>query len=138
VAILSSQETVTPKLTSTLDAAVLCKMAERGQITGALLDGPLAFDTAFSEEAARSKGIPSPVAGQADIFAVPNAEAGSILVRELEYLASAQVAEILIGGQVPVIPAAPSGDMLACLCSCALALLLVAHRQQALRKSTAV
>jgi len=135
VAILSSQETVTPKFPSTVDAAVLCKMAERGQITGALLDGPLAFDTAFSESAAMAKGVVSLVAGQADIFAVPNVEAGSILVQELECLASAQTTDLIIGGRVPVIPVTRAGNMLAHLCSCALALLLVTHRQQALKKS---
>ena len=138
VAILASQEDVTPKLPSTLDAAVLCKMAERGQITGAILDGPLAFDTAFSKEAAKAKGVLSPVAGQADIFLVPDVEAGSILVKQLEYLANAQVADIVLGGRVPVIPGTRTGDMPAYLCSCALAVAVVAHRQPALRQTKAV
>ena len=87
VAILSAVETVTEKIRSTLDAAALCKMADRGQITGGILDGPLAFDNAVSAEAAKSKGIVSPVAGRADIFVVPDLEAGNMLAKQLEYLA---------------------------------------------------
>ena len=97
VAILSAVETVTPKIKSTLDAAALCKMAERGQITGGILDGPLAFDNAVSAEAAKTKGIVSPVAGQADIFVVPDLEAGNMLAKQLEYLAEAQIAGIVLG-----------------------------------------
>ncbi len=102
VAILSAIETVSPKIKSTLDAAVLCKMAERGQITGGILDGPLAFDNAVSEEAARAKGIVSPVAGRADIFVVPDLDAGNMLAKQLEYLADADVAGIVLGARVPV------------------------------------
>ncbi len=96
VAILSAVETVTEKIRSTLDAAALCKMADRRQITGAILDGPLAFDNAVSEEAAKSKGIVSLVAGQADIFVVPDIEAGNMLAKQLEYLAEAQIAGIVL------------------------------------------
>ncbi len=97
VAILSAIETVTPKLRSTLEAAALCKMADRGQITGGLVDGPLAFDNAVSEEAAKVKGIVSPVAGHADILVVPDLESGNMLAKQLEYLANAQTAGIVLG-----------------------------------------
>ena len=90
VAILSAVETVSPKINSTIDAAALCKMADRGQITGGILDGPLAFDNAVSEDAAKTKGIVSPVAGQADILVVPDLEAGNMLAKQLEYLADAR------------------------------------------------
>ena len=103
VAILSSQEIVSSKLGSTIDAAVLCKMADRGQITGAMLDGPLAFDVAISEDAAKAKGVVSPVAGKADIFLVPNLEAGNILAKQLEQLADAQLAGLVLGARVPII-----------------------------------
>ncbi|MBA3914790.1 MAG: bifunctional enoyl-CoA hydratase/phosphate acetyltransferase [Acidobacteriales bacterium] len=124
VAILSAQERVVAKLSSTLDAAVLCKMADRGQITGGILDGPLAFDAAISEQAARMKGVESPVAGKADIFVVPNLEAGNIFIKELLYFADAQVAGLVIGARVPVVLVSRTDDQLACLGSCALALLL--------------
>ena len=103
VAILSAVETVNRKIRSTLDAAALCKMADRGQITGGMLDGPLAFDNAISEEAAKTKGIVSPVAGQADILVVPDLEAGNMLAKQLEYLAEAEVAGIVLGARVPII-----------------------------------
>jgi phosphotransacetylase len=125
VAILSSQDIVSSKLISTLDAAVLCKMAERGQISGAVLDGPLAFDVAISEEAARAKGVVSPVAGKADIFVVPNLEAGNILAKQLEHLADAQLAGLVLGARVPIIINGRAENMIARLGSCALALLLV-------------
>jgi phosphotransacetylase len=131
VAILSAQERVSAKLTSTLDAAVLCKMAERGQITGGVLDGPLGFDVAVSPEAARAKGIISPVAGLADIFVVPDLEAGNMLTEQLVHLADAQVAGVVLGARVPVIVTSRTENMLARLGSCALARLLV-HRKQAL------
>ncbi|MBZ8138349.1 enoyl-CoA hydratase [Rubrivivax gelatinosus] len=102
VALLSAVETVTPRLTSTLDAAALCKMADRGQITGALLDGPLAFDNAISVEAARIKGIESPVAGNADILVVPDLEAGNMLGKQLEYLAGAASCGVVLGARVPI------------------------------------
>jgi phosphate acetyltransferase len=102
VAILSAVETVNPKIQSTLDAAALCKMAERGQITGGTLDGPLAFDNAISAAAAKIKGIVSPVAGNADILVVPDLEAGNILAKELSYLAAAESAGIVLGAKVPI------------------------------------
>jgi phosphotransacetylase/acyl dehydratase len=102
VAILSSQDIISTKLGSTLDAAVLCKMGERGQITGAVLDGPLAFDVAISEVAAKAKSVVSPVAGKADILVVPNLEAGNILAKQLEHLADAQLAGLVLGAKVPI------------------------------------
>jgi phosphate acetyltransferase len=103
VAILSAVETVNAKIQSTLDAAALCKMAERGQITGGVLDGPLAFDNAISEEAARTKKIVSPVAGKADILLVPDLEAGNMLAKQLQYLAGADSAGIVLGTRVPIV-----------------------------------
>jgi phosphate acetyltransferase/phosphate butyryltransferase len=129
VAILSAVETVTEKLKSTLDAAALCKMADRGQITGAILDGPLAFDNAVSEEAAKTKGIVSPVAGKADIFVVPDLEAGNMLAKQLEYLGDAGAAGIVLGARVPIILTSRADNTLTRLGSCAMAQLLVHHRQ---------
>jgi phosphotransacetylase len=103
VAIVSAVETVTPKIPSTLDAAALCKMADRGQITGGILDGPLAFDNAISVEAARTKKINSPVAGKADVLLVPDLEAGNMLAKQLQYLAGADAAGIVLGARVPII-----------------------------------
>lgn len=129
VAILSARETVSARMPSTLDAAVLCKMADRGQITGALIDGPLGFDVAVSEQAAKAKGVVSPVAGQANIFVVPDLESGNMLTKQLEQFADTQVAGLVIGGLVPVIPRRPTNNPLAHLGSCALALALVRYRQ---------
>jgi len=129
VAILSAQERISVKLTSTLDAAVLCKMTERGQILGAVVDGPLGFDAAVSPEAAKTKGVISPVAGLADIFVVPDAEAGNMLTEQLERMADAQVAGIVLGARVPLVVTSRSENTLARLGSCALALLLVHHKQ---------
>ncbi len=103
VAILAAVETINAKMTSTLDAAALCKMADRGQITGAILDGPLAFDNAVSLAAAQTKGIVSPVAGQADILLVPDLEAGNMLAKQLSYLAGAEGAGIVLGARVPIV-----------------------------------
>jgi phosphate acetyltransferase len=103
VAILAAVETVNPGMQATIDAAVLCKMADRGQITGGVLDGPLAFDNAVSEEAARIKKLVSPVAGRADILLVPDLEAGNILAKQLEYLAGANAAGIVLGARVPIV-----------------------------------
>jgi len=128
VAILSAVETVTETIKSTLDAAALCKMADRGQITGGLLDGPLAFDNAVSAEAAKTKGIVSPVAGRADIFVVPDLEAGNMLAKQLEYLADAQMAGIVLGARVPIILTSRADGTLARLGSCAIALLLARHQ----------
>jgi phosphate acetyltransferase/phosphate butyryltransferase len=131
VAILSAVETVTEKIRSTLDAAALCKMADRRQITGGILDGPLAFDNAVSEEAARTKGIVSPVAGRADIFVVPDIEAGNMLAKQLEYLADAEIAGIVLGARVPIILTSRADKTLARLGSCAIALLLARHKPAA-------
>lgn len=127
VAILSAVETVTPTIPSTLDAAALCKMAERGQISGALLDGPLAFDNAISPMAARSKGIVSQVAGHADILIAPDLEAGNLLAKQLEYLAGAAVCGVVLGAAVPIALTSRADDAVARTASAALALLL-AHR----------
>ena len=127
VAILSAVETVTRTITSTLDATALCKMADRGQITGGIIDGPLAFDNAVSEEAAKTKGIVSPVAGKADIFVVPDLEAGNMLAKQLEYLAEAEAAGIVLGARVPIILTSRADKALTRLSSCALALLWAHH-----------
>lgn len=124
VAILSAVETVTEKIKSTLDAAVLCKMADRGQIVGGMLDGPVAFDNAVSEEAAKTKGIASPVAGKADIFLVPDLEAGNMLAKQLVSLGDADAAGIVLGARVPIILTSRADNTLARLGSCAMALLL--------------
>ena len=123
VAVLSAVETVTPKLPSTLDAAALCKMADRGQITGGILDGPLAFDNAVSEEAATIKSIASPVAGKADILLVPDLEAGNMLVKQLGYLTEAQGAGIVLGARIPIILTSRADTVLARMASCAVALI---------------
>ena len=133
VAILSAVETVTPRLPSTLDAAALCKMADRGQITGGLVDGPLAFDNAVSPEAAATKGIVSPVAGRADILVVPDLEAGNMLAKQLEYLAAAQMAGIVLGARVPIVLTSRADGTAARLGSAAVALLLARHQAAATR-----
>jgi len=125
VALLSAQEAVSPDLPSSFDAAVLCKMADRGQISGGVLDGPLGFDVAVSEAAARTKGVASPVAGKADILVVPDLEAGAILMKQLEYMSDAQASGMVIGARVPVVVASRTDNILARLGSCALALLAV-------------
>jgi len=130
VAILSAVETVSPDIRSTLDAAALCKMADRGQITGGILDGPLAFDTAVSLEAARTKGIVSAVAGQADILVVPDLEAGNMLAKQLVYLADAEMAGIVLGARVPIMLTSRADNTIARLGSCAIALILARHRQR--------
>jgi phosphate acetyltransferase len=131
VAILSAVETVTPKIPSTIDAAALCKMAERGQITGALLDGPLAFDNAISKEAAAIKGIRSEVAGDADILVVPDLEAGNMLAKQLSFLANADAAGIVLGARVPIILTSRADTVRARMASCAVAVLLAHARRQA-------
>jgi phosphotransacetylase/acyl dehydratase len=130
VAILSAIETVSPKIKSTLDAAALCKMADRGQITGGILDGPLAFDTAVSADAAKTKHIVSPVAGQADILLVPDLEAGNMLAKQLEYLADADGAGIVLGARVPIVLTSRADKTLSRMASCAIALLLAHHRRK--------
>ncbi len=129
VAILSAVETVSPDIRSTIDAAALCKMADRGQITGGILDGPLAFDNAVSLEAARTKGIVSPVAGQADILLVPDIEAGNMLAKQLVYLADAEMAGIVLGARVPIMLTSRADNTIARLGSCAIALILARHRE---------
>lgn len=124
VAILSAVETVNPTLRSTLDAAALCKMADRGQITGGLVDGPLAFDNAVSPEAARQKGIISPVAGQADILVVPDLEAGNMLAKQLSFLAGADAAGVVIGARVPIILTSRADSERTRVASCAVAVLM--------------
>jgi phosphate acetyltransferase len=124
VALLSAVETVNPKIKSTLDAAALCKMADRGQIVGGILDGPLAFDTAVSEKAARIKKLVSPVTGQADILVVPDLESGNMLAKQLEYLGGAQLAGIVIGARVPAILTSRADSAATRLTSCAVAVLL--------------
>jgi phosphotransacetylase len=121
VAILSAVETVTAKIPSTIEAAALCKMAERGQIRGGMLDGPLAFDNAISREAAETKGIVSPVAGDADILLVPGMEAGNMLAKELSFLANAEAAGIVLGARVPIILTSRADSVRARLASCAVA-----------------
>ncbi len=130
VAVLSAVETVTSKLRSTLEAAALCKMADRGQITGGVLDGPLAFDNAVSIVAAKTKGIKSGVAGRADILLVPDLEAGNMIAKQLEYLADAQAAGIVLGASVPIVLTSRSDSVQTRLASCAVALLLVHHRRK--------
>jgi len=124
VALLSAVETVSPKIKSTLDAAALCKMADRGQITGGILDGPLAFDTAVSKKAASIKKLVSPVTGLADILVVPDLESGNMLAKQLEYLGGAQLAGIVLGARVPTILTSRADSAETRLTSCAVAVLL--------------
>ena len=129
VAILSAMESVNPDVPSTLEAAALCKMADRGQITGAVLDGPLALDNAISMEAAAIKKIKSPVAGRANVLVVPDLEAGNMLAKSLSFLADADAAGIVLGAKVPIILTSRADEETARLASCAVAELLVAARQ---------
>jgi phosphate acetyltransferase len=135
VAILAAVETINPRMRSTLDAAALCKMADRGQITGAVLDGPLAFDNAISSEAAAIKHIVSPVAGRPDILLVPALEAGNMLVKQLHYLANAELAGILLGARVPIILTSRADSIPSRVASCAIASLLARANAAALRKA---
>lgn len=130
VAIVSAVETVTGKIPSTIEAAALCKMAERGQITGGLLDGPLAFDNAISPEAARIKGLTSPVAGRAQIIVVPDLEAGNMLAKNLIFLAHADAAGIVLGARVPIILTSRADSVRSRLASCAVATLYAAARKR--------
>lgn len=134
VAVLAAVETVNPKMIATLDAAALCKMADRGQITDCLIDGPLAFDNAISAEAARTKGIVSEVAGNADILLVPNIEAGNMLAKQLIFLSGAEAAGIVLGARVPIILTSRADSQRARLLSCAVALLLTHARSKGLIK----
>jgi phosphate acetyltransferase len=133
VAILSAMETVNPDVPSTLEAAALCKMADRGQITGALVDGPLALDNAISPEAAKIKGIDSPVAGRANVLVVPDLEAGNMLAKSLTFLAGADAAGIVLGARVPIILTSRADSLIARLASCAVAT-LVANARRATAK----
>ena len=131
VAILSAMETVTSKVPSTIEAAALCKMAERGQITGAILDGPLALDNAISPEAAAIKKIASPVAGRANILVVPDLEAGNMLAKSLSFLAKADAAGIVLGARVPVILTSRADLLISRLASCAVAVMVAAASRKA-------
>ncbi len=128
VAILSAVEMINPAIPSTLDAAALCKMADRGQITGGLVDGPLAFDNAVSLAAARQKGIVSPVAGQADILVVPDLEAGNMLAKQLSFLAGADAAGVVLGARVPIILTSRADSARTRVASCAVAVLMAQAR----------
>lgn len=128
VAVLSAVETVNPKIASTIDAAALCKMADRGQIVGGRLEGPLAFDNAISLEAARTKGIDSVVAGRADILIVPDIESGNMVAKQMFYLSSAQSAGLVMGARVPIILTSRSDPEASRLASCALAILVTQHK----------
>jgi phosphate acetyltransferase len=134
VAILSAVETVTAKIPSTIEAAALCKMADRGQITGGLLDGPLAFDNAVDQEAARIKGIKSEVAGRAQILVVPDLESGNMLAKNLAYFAKADGAGIVLGARVPIVLTSRADSLRARMASCAVAALYAEAR----RRRTAV
>jgi len=131
VAIVSAMESVNPDVPSTLEAAALCKMADRGQITGAQLDGPLALDNAISVEAASIKKIASPVAGRANVIVVPDLEAGNMLAKSLSFLADADAAGIVVGAKVPIILTSRADEKMARLASCAVAQLLVEARKSA-------
>jgi phosphate acetyltransferase len=130
VAILSAVETVTAKIPSTIEAAALCKMADRGQITGGELDGPLAFDNAISPEAAEIKGIRSAVAGQAQILVVPDLEAGNMLAKNLTFLSNADAAGIVLGARVPIILTSRADNVRTRMASCAVAVLYAHHLQE--------
>jgi phosphate acetyltransferase len=130
VAILSAIETVNPKIQSTIEAAALCKMADRRQITGGILDGPLAFDNAISLEAAQTKGIKSPVAGLADILVVPDLESGNMVAKQLEYLAGAVPAGIVLGARVPIILTSRADNAETRMASCVLAVLIANANQK--------
>jgi phosphotransacetylase len=130
VAILAAVETINSKMPATLDAAALCKMAERGQLTGALIDGPLAFDNAISKEAAKVKGIRSEVAGDADILLAPDLEAGNILAKQLTFLANADSAGIVLGARVPIILTSRADSVRSRIASCAVAMLAAYARRR--------
>lgn len=134
VAILSAMETVNPGVPSTIEAAALCKMADRGQITGGILDGPLALDNAIDLTAAKIKKIDSPVAGQADILVVPDLEAGNMLAKSLTFMANADAAGIVLGARVPIILTSRADSLIARLASCAVAALVAAARRQDVSK----
>jgi phosphate acetyltransferase len=131
VAILSAMETVNPKVNSTIEAAALCKMADRRQITGGILDGPLALDNAISLEAAGIKQIDSPVAGRANVLIVPDLESGNMMAKSLSFLANADAAGIVLGARVPIILTSRADSLLTRLASCAVAALVAQVRREA-------
>jgi phosphotransacetylase len=133
VAVLAAVETVTSKMSATIDAAALCKMADRGQITGAIIDGPLAFDNAISAEAASIKGIKSLVAGNPDILLAPDLEAGNILAKLLTFLANAECAGLVLGARTPIILTSRADSVRARIASCAVAMLAAHARRQTLQ-----
>lgn len=135
VAILSAMETVNPKVPSSIEAAALCKMADRGQITGAILDGPLALDNAISLHAAEIKHIKSAVAGRANVLVVPNLESGNMLAKSLSFLANAEAAGIVLGARVPIILTSRADSVMARLASCAMAVLVAKARRESLAKA---
>ena len=137
VAILSAMETVNPKVPSTVEAAALCKMADRGQITGAILDGPLALDNAISLESVKIKQIDSPVAGRANVLVVPDLEAGNMLAKSLSFLASADAAGIVLGARVPIILTSRADSVTTRLASCGIAALVAHARREAAGKAVA-
>ena len=137
VAILSAMETVNPKVPSTIEAAALCKMADRGQITGGILDGPLALDNAIDLAAARIKKIDSPVAGKADVLVVPDLEAGNMLAKSLSFMANADAAGIVLGARVPVILTSRADSVTTRLASCAVAALVAHARSRDVLKAVA-
>jgi phosphate acetyltransferase len=137
VAILSAMETVNPQVPSTIEAAALCKMAERGQITGGLLDGPLALDNAISPQAAQIKNLASPVAGRANVLIVPDLEAGNMLAKSLSFLAKADSAGIVLGARVPIILTSRADTVMARLASCAVAVFVAQARREQAAKAIA-
>jgi phosphate acetyltransferase len=130
VAILSAMETVNPKVPSTIEAAALCKMVDRKQVTGAVVDGPLALDNAIDPEAARIKGIASPVAGRANVLLVPDLESGNMLAKSLSFLAGADAAGIVLGARVPIILTSRADTVMTRLASCAVAVLVAKARRE--------
>ena len=137
VAILSAVETVNPSMPSTIEAAALCKMADRGQITGGTLDGPLALDNAISPEAARIKGIRSPVAGRANVLVAPDLEAANMLAKSLSFLAKSDAAGIVLGARVPIILTSRADSVTTRLASCAVASLVAKARREDPKKAIA-
>jgi phosphate acetyltransferase len=137
VAILSAMETINPKVPTTIEAGALCKMADRGQITGALLDGPLALDNAISLESVKIKRIDSPVAGRANVLVVPDLEAGNMLAKSLSFLAGADAAGIVLGARVPVILTSRADSVMTRLASCGIAALVAHARRETANKSVA-
>jgi phosphate acetyltransferase len=137
VAILSAMETVNPKVPSTVEAGALCKMADRGQITGALIDGPLALDNAISLESVKIKKIDSPVAGRANVLIVPDLEAGNMLAKSLSFLADADAAGIVLGARVPIILTSRADSVSTRLASCGIAALVANARRESAAKAVA-